>query len=125
MEPKVPTDLRKVLAAAPLAETVWKSLPPIARRDFIFWIESARLPETRKRQVTSVPSRLASGKRRPCCFTIVPMDFYKSLNSNPKAKVQWKGLTPNGRRNFVSWMQGDKQRMTKACVLLAAGKHRP
>jgi hypothetical protein len=41
-EPRVPTDLRKALAAAPKAKAQWKDLTPIARRDFISWIDSAK-----------------------------------------------------------------------------------
>jgi hypothetical protein len=37
-EPRVPTDLRKALAAAPLAKAQWNDLTPIARWDFISWI---------------------------------------------------------------------------------------
>jgi hypothetical protein len=87
-EPRVPTDLRKVLAASARAKAQWSDLTPIARRDFISWIESAKQPETRKRRVESIPSRLASGKRRPCCYALVPVNLYKAIGSLPKAKAQ-------------------------------------
>jgi Bacteriocin-protection, YdeI or OmpD-Associated len=64
-EPKVPTDLRKALTAAPSVAALWWNLTPIARRDFIFWIDSAKQPETRKRRIDSLGGRLAAGKRRP------------------------------------------------------------
>jgi len=42
-EPKVPADLRKALAAAhPKARAVWSDITPVARRDWIQWIESAK-----------------------------------------------------------------------------------
>lgn len=130
-ETKVPTDLRKVLAAAPRAEALWKDLTAIAHRDFISWIESAKQPETRKRRVESIPSRLASGKRRPCCYAVVPMKFYKALGTHSKAKAQWSALTPDERRDFVSWIESAKDpeahklRIEKACVMLASGKQHP
>ena len=65
---RVPSDLHKVLAASPKAKAQWDDLTPIARRDFISWVDSAKQQETRKRRVKSVPGRLASGKRRPCCY---------------------------------------------------------
>jgi len=34
-EPRVPTDLRKVLAATPKARALWFDITPIARRDWI------------------------------------------------------------------------------------------
>lgn len=131
MEPKVPTDLRKALTAAPLVDAVWKSLTPLARRDFIIWIDAAKQSETRKRRIERAGSMLTAGKRRPCCFTIVPMDLYKALAATPAAKAQWKNLTPIARRDFVSWIDSAKQsetnksRVEKACVLLAAGKQHP
>lgn len=131
VEPKVPADLRKVLAAAPKAKAQWMDLTPIARRDFISWIDSAKQPETRKRRVDSVPSRLASGKRRPCCYAIVPMNLYKALGAAPKAKAQWGDLTPTERRDFIGWVDSAKEsgerkrRIENVCVMLVAGKRRP
>ena len=130
-EPRVPTDLRKVLAASARAKAQWSDLTPIARRDFISWIESAKQPETRKRRVESIPSRLASGKRRPCCYALVPMNLYKAIGSLPKAKAQWKDLTANERRDFVDWIDSAKesdmrtQRIEKVCVMLLSGKPHP
>jgi len=130
-ETKVPSDLRKVLAASPKAQTQWSSLTPIARRDFITWVESAKQPETRKRRAESIPSRLASGKRRPCCYALIPMNFYKALGSTPKAKVVWSTLTPTERRDFISWVETPKEpearglRIEKACAMLATGKRHP
>jgi uncharacterized protein YdeI (YjbR/CyaY-like superfamily) len=127
----MPPDLRKVLAANPKAKTKWADLTPIARRDFTRWIESAKLPETRKRRVESLPSRLASGKRRPCCYATVPMNLYKELGVNKKAKAQWATLTPDERRDFVDWIDAAKDkeahgvRIVKVCMMLAAGKRRP
>ena len=130
-EPRVPTDLRKVLAASARAKAQWSDLTPIARRDFISWIESAKQPETRKRRVESIPSRLASGKRRPCCYALVPMNLYKAIGSLPKAKAQWKDLTANERRDFVDWIDSAKesdmrtQRIEKVCVMLLSEKRHP
>src|SRR4030088_1289783 len=108
-EPRVPTDLRKALAASARAKAQWRDLTPIARRDFISWIDSAKQPETRKRRVESIPSRLASGKRRPCCYALVPMNLYKAIGALPKAKAQWKDLTANERRDFVDWIDSAKE----------------
>jgi uncharacterized protein YdeI (YjbR/CyaY-like superfamily) len=129
-EPDVPADLRKAIAAAPSVEAVWWSLTPIGRRDFISWIESAKQPETRKRRLEVTRSKLASGKRRPCCYAIVPMNLYKALDKHPKAKATWKDLTPDERRDFVDWIDEVEQperalRIEKACATLAAGKRRP
>lgn len=67
-EPSVPADLRKALAAAPKARALWLDITPVARRDWIQWITSAKRPETRVRRVAGACSMLAAGKRRVCCF---------------------------------------------------------
>src|SRR4030095_5094750 len=67
-ETRVPMDLRKALAAAPLAQALWADITPIGRRDWILWISSAKQPETRKRRIEKACAMLASGKRRVCCF---------------------------------------------------------
>jgi hypothetical protein len=68
-EPKVPADLRKALATAQQkARAVWSDITPIARRDWIHWIVSAKQAQARARRVRNACSMLAAGKRRPCCF---------------------------------------------------------
>ena len=130
-EPIVPADLRKVFAAAPKAKAQWSDLTPLARKDFIMWIDSAKQSETRKRRIESLPSRLASGKRRPCCFAIVPINLHKALAGAPKAKVQWSTLTSLERRDLARWVDSAKdsetrrKRVEKICSMLAAGKRRP
>ena len=67
-ETRVPMDLRKGLAAAPLAQALWADITPIARRDWILWISSAKQPETRRSRIEKACAMLGSGKRRLCCF---------------------------------------------------------
>ena len=79
-EPRVPADLRKALAAAsPGARKVWSDITPIARRDWIHWIVSAKQAETRARRIRTACDMLATGKRRPCCFDRSGM-YGKSLS---------------------------------------------
>ena len=130
-EARVPTDLRKALAAAPKAKAQWSDLTAIARRDFISWIDSAKQQETRKRRIERACSMLVAGKRRPCCYSIVPFDLFKALAATPKAKAQWSDLTPVERWDFIGWMESAKEkeahkrRIEKACAMLVAGKRRP
>ncbi len=67
-EPHVPADLKKALNADPKARELWTNLTPKARRDWIHWIASAKQSETRTRRIDVTCSKLAAGKRRPCCF---------------------------------------------------------
>src|SRR5258707_12737012 len=130
-EPRLPTDLRKALAATPMAKAQWSELTPIARRDFISWIDSAKQPETRRRRIERACSMLAAGKRRPCCYSIVSFDLHKALKATLMAKAQWSKLTPSERRDFISWMdsakepEANRRRIEKACAMLASGKRRP
>src|SRR5205814_2856562 len=130
-EGRVPTDLRKALAATPTAKAQWRDLTPIARRDFISWKDSAKQLETRRRRIERACSMLAAGKRRPCCYSIVSFNLYTALAATPMAKAQWSDLTPIERRDFISWMdsakgpEAHKRRIEKACSMLAAGKRRP
>lgn len=67
-EPRVPADLRRALAAAPQARALWSDITPVARRDWIHWITSAKRSETRARRIANACEMLAAGKRRACCF---------------------------------------------------------
>ena len=82
-EPRVPEDLRKALAAAPKARALWSDITPVARRDWIHWIVSAKRPETRTRRVDNACAMLAAGKRRVCCFD--RSGFYSKSFSSPGA----------------------------------------
>jgi hypothetical protein len=83
LEPRVPIDLRKALAATPAARAVWSDITPIARRDWIHWITSAKQSETRARRITGACEMLAAGKRRVCCFD--RSGFYSKSFGAPKA----------------------------------------
>jgi uncharacterized protein YdeI (YjbR/CyaY-like superfamily) len=130
-EPKLPADLRKALAAAPAAKAPRKDLTPIARRDFISWIDSAKQLETRRRRIERACSMLAAGKRRPCCYSIVSFNLFTALAATPKAKAQWSDLTSIERRDLIGWIdsakepEAHKRRIEKACSMLAAGKRHP
>lgn len=67
-EPRVPADLKRALADAPQAETLWKDITSMARWDWIRWIRSTKNPETRRLRIEKTFSKFRDGKRRPCCF---------------------------------------------------------
>ena len=100
-EPAVPADLRKALAAAPRAEALWSGITPIARRDWVHWITSAKRPATRARRVDSACAMLAAGKRRICCFD--RSGFYSKSFSAPEPATGRRsaGTTPEQRGPHV------------------------
>src|SRR5438445_2892770 len=70
-EPSVPQDLRTALAAAPQKiQELWKEITPMARWEWVRWINATQDPDTRKRRVEVSISKMKSGKRRPCCFNL-------------------------------------------------------
>jgi len=91
-EIRVPMDLRKALAAAPLAQAGWEDITPTARRDWIFSISSAKQPETRRRRIEKACDMLASGKRRLCCFPGIKW----LMKKNAKSCGMWLPL-PNSK----------------------------
>jgi uncharacterized protein YdeI (YjbR/CyaY-like superfamily) len=127
----IPRDLRDALAAVPAIEAAWKGLTPIGRRDFVSWIETAKQEETRKRRIAIACDKLASGKRRPCCYAVVPMDLYRALGENPAAKAKWSDLSADEKRDFSDWVEASpdkvarKSRVEESCAMLLAGRRGP
>ena len=51
-EPSVPQDLKKALAAAPQKiQDLWKEITPMARWEWVRWVNATANPDTRKRRV--------------------------------------------------------------------------
>jgi hypothetical protein len=67
-EPKVPADLKKALDADAKACYLWLDITPLARWDWIRWINGTRNPKTRKIRIVKTLSKLKAGKRTACCF---------------------------------------------------------
>lgn len=65
---KVPADLYKPLAASTAARAAWEDITPLARNEFICWIEDAKKPETRAHRIKRTWTEIIEGKRRPCCW---------------------------------------------------------
>ena len=97
-ETRVPMDLRKALAAAPLPQALWADITPIARRDWILWISSAKQPETRRRRIEKACAMLASGKRRVCCFGGIKWLMWLMKNHATSGGI-WLQL-PNSKNRF-------------------------
>lgn len=67
-EPKVTSDITKALAADPQAQAAWEDITPMARWDWLNWMDAVKLAQTRKERPAKLCSMLKAGKRRPCCF---------------------------------------------------------
>jgi hypothetical protein len=70
-EPNVPEDFSRALATAPSSvQNLWTKITPMARWEWIRWINATSVMETRERRIEVSISKLKSGKRRPCCFNL-------------------------------------------------------
>jgi hypothetical protein len=70
-EPAVPRDLEAALAAAPPhIQEMWGDITPMARWEWVRWVNATRNLDTRARRVEVTISKMNSGKRRPCCFNL-------------------------------------------------------
>lgn len=69
---ELPGDLKKALLSSPDALKTWEDITPIARNEWICWIESAKKAETREKRINQGRENLIDGKRRPCCWPGCP-----------------------------------------------------
>ena len=65
---RIPADLRKTLTSSSTVRAAWKDITPLARNEWICWIESAKKAETRSHRIERTRTELIDGKRRPCCW---------------------------------------------------------
>lgn len=65
---ELPGDLEEALKLRPEALAAWDDITPLARNEWICWIESAKKVETRRKRIDRGCSSLTDGKRRPCCW---------------------------------------------------------
>ncbi|HZU79582.1 MAG TPA: YdeI/OmpD-associated family protein [Acidimicrobiales bacterium] len=65
---KLPADLRQALVASPDALHAWHDITPLARNEFICWVEDAKQEVTRQRRIRRTREELEEGQRRPCCW---------------------------------------------------------
>lgn len=70
-EPSLPEDLEAALAGAPpTIQNLWNEITPMARWEWVRWVNATKNPDTRRRRVEVSISKMQSGKRRPCCFNL-------------------------------------------------------
>jgi hypothetical protein len=65
---KLPADLRQALIVNSTALAAWKDITPLARNEFICWVEDAKQQATRERRIRRTQEELEEGQRRPCCW---------------------------------------------------------
>jgi len=68
----LPRDLEQALKGDTAALATWNDITPLARNEWICWIESAKKAETRQKRIRWGRENLSEGKRRPCCWPGCP-----------------------------------------------------
>src|ERR1700730_8971009 len=58
---ELPADLREALIANATALGAWKDITPLARNEFICWVEDAKQPSTRERRIRRTQEELEEG----------------------------------------------------------------
>ncbi len=91
-EPSVPRDLAAALAAAPpTIQDQWNEITPMARWEWVRWVNATKNPDTRRRRVDVSISKMQNGKRRPCCFNL-------SACTDPDLSKNGRLLAPEDNR---------------------------
>jgi hypothetical protein len=89
-EPSVPEDLANALETAPQRiQDLWGEITPMARWEWVRWVNATKNPDTRERRVDVSISKMKSGKRRPCCFDL-------SACTDPDLSRSGRLLEPGG-----------------------------
>lgn len=68
LEPDIPADWNTALDTDPQVRDLWTNITPMARWEWLRWINSTNQPGTRQRRIEVSCSKLLAGERRPCCF---------------------------------------------------------
>jgi hypothetical protein len=67
-DPKLPADFEKALIALPEIEAFFKKITPMAKWEWIRWINATNVTATREKRIEVSIDKLKKGMRRPCCF---------------------------------------------------------
>ncbi|MCY0094862.1 YdeI/OmpD-associated family protein [Hoeflea ulvae] len=65
---ELPNDLVDALTDSTEVINRWENLTPIARNEFICWVEDAKQDKTRIRRIKRTVEELLEGQKRPCCW---------------------------------------------------------
>lgn len=61
-------DLESGIRSDPEVLSLWQSLTPLGRNEFICWVDDAKQAATRQRRIVRTAAELREGKKRPCCW---------------------------------------------------------
>ncbi|HSD12184.1 MAG TPA: YdeI/OmpD-associated family protein [Patescibacteria group bacterium] len=65
---RMPPDLKRAIVADREVLAIWQDITPLARNEWICWVEDAKKDETRTIRIEKALSKMRGGMRRPCCW---------------------------------------------------------
>lgn len=68
----LPHDIFVMISTSHVVAQVWENITPLAKNEWICWIQSAKKSETRAKRIRITKEQLLAGKRRPCCWPGCP-----------------------------------------------------
>lgn len=87
----LPSDLRAALLSVPKVLEAWEDITPLARNEWICWVQSVKQADTRAHHIERLLNELPAGKRRPCCWPGCMHRTDKPLSSTQKWLINKKG----------------------------------
>ncbi|MCI0505695.1 MAG: YdeI/OmpD-associated family protein [Gammaproteobacteria bacterium] len=64
----LPEDVEQRIMKDKLVHENWEDITPLARNEWICWVEDAKKADTRNKRIDRLLEDLKNGKRRPCCW---------------------------------------------------------
>lgn len=68
----LPLDFKKAIQANAKVKALWDDITPLAKNEWICWVTSGKLKETRAKRITVGIDKMQKGMRRPCCWAGCP-----------------------------------------------------
>ncbi len=65
----LPRDFQVAIMADSELVSLWEDITPLARNEYICWVEDAKQQKTRERRIRRSCEELLDGNRRPCCWS--------------------------------------------------------
>jgi len=78
---KLPADLKLAITANKKVFDLWQDITPLARNEWICWVTSGKLAETRNIRIKKGISKMSGGMRRPCCWAGCTHRRYTNVTS--------------------------------------------
>jgi uncharacterized protein YdeI (YjbR/CyaY-like superfamily) len=69
---KIPKDFALAILAEETVKELWLDITPLARNEWICWVDSAKQSSTRDRRIKAGVDKMLTGMRRPCCWAGCP-----------------------------------------------------